>query len=135
MAGRLASGKWAGLLWAAGLAISAPALAQAPLADPTRPPPGLVSESEGARAVSGPVLESVMIPKKGRPLAVISGQTVRVGENYGESRLLRLNEREAFLEGPAGVERLQLTPGIEKTNIVTKNKVQMSSGTRSGSKP
>ena len=86
-------------------------------------------------AVSGPVLESVMIPKKGRPLAVISGQTVRVGENYGESRLVRLNEREAVLEGPAGVERLQLTPGIEKTNVVTKNKVQQSSGTRGGSKP
>ena len=31
-----------------------------------------------------------------------------------------MTEREAVLEGPNGVERLMLTPGIEKTNIVMK---------------
>jgi MSHA biogenesis protein MshK len=135
MAGRLNSGKiW--LVLAAGCAVAASALAQSFLPDPTRPPAGFVQDGElSAPTFSGPVLESVIIPKKGKPLAVISGQPVHLGESYGESRLIRLNEREAVLEGPAGIERLKLTPGIEKTNIVTKHKSQTSSKTRSGSKP
>ena len=98
----------------------ASAWAQAGLADPTRPPAGLFVEAAGDEAAGGPVLQSVLIPKKGRAVAVISGQQVYLGEMYGESRLIRLNEREAVLEGPSGVERLMLTPGIEKTNIVMK---------------
>lgn len=135
MAGRLNSGKiW--LLLAAGCAVTTPALAQSLLPDPTRPPAGFVQEGDLTEPVSsGPVLESVMIPKKGKPLAVISGRPVRLGESYGENRLIRLNEREAVLEGPAGIERLPLTPGIEKTNIVTKHKAQASPRARSGSKP
>ena len=37
-------------------------------------------------------------------------------QRFGEARLIRVSEREAVLEGPEGIERLQLTPGIEKTN-------------------
>ena len=51
---------------------------------------------------------------------MIGGQQVYLGEMYGESRLIKLSEREAVLEGPGGVERLMLTPGVEKTNIVMK---------------
>ena len=106
------------------LLASATVLAQTELADPTRPPAGLVADemgSEGgAESVRGPVLQSVLIPKKGRAVAVIGGQQVTLGEMYGESRLVKLTEREAVLEGPDGVERLMLTPGIEKTNIVMK---------------
>ena len=120
-----------------------PALAQPVLPDPTRPPAGLAQEGGQADAAAlGPVLESVVIPGKGRPLAVISGRQVRLGEKYGDSRLVRLNEREAVLDGPSGVERLLLTPGIEKTNSMTmttttKNstKASSSAGARSGSKP
>ena len=118
-----------------------PALAQPVLPDPTRPPAGLAQEGGQADAAAlGPVLESVVIPGKGRPLAVISGRQVRLGEKYGDSRLVRLNEREAVLDGPSGVERLLLTPGIEKINsmtMTTKNstKASSSAGARSGSKP
>ena len=118
-----------------------PALAQPVLPDPTRPPAGLAQEGgQSDAAMLGPVLESVMIPGKGRPLAVISGRQVRLGEKYGDSRLVRLNEREAVLDGPSGVERLLLTPGIEKINsmtMTTKNstKASSSAGARSGSKP
>lgn len=118
-----------------------PALAQPVLPDPTRPPAGLAQEGgQSDAAMLGPVLESVMIPGKGRPLAVISGRQVRLGEKYGDSRLVRVNEREAVLAGPSGVERLLLTPGIEKTNSMTtttKNstKASSSAGARSGSKP
>ena len=118
-----------------------PALAQPVLPDPTRPPAGLAQEGgQGDAAMLGSVLESVMLPGKGRPLAVISGRQVRLGEKYGDSRLVRVNEREAVLAGPSGVERLLLTPGIEKTNsmtMTTKNstKASSSAGARSGSKP
>ena len=58
----------------------------------------------------------MLIPRQGKPLAVIDGQSVRLGQRFGEARLIRVSEREAVLEGPEGIERLQLTPGIEKTN-------------------
>jgi len=79
------------------------------------------------------VLQSVKIPKKGKPVAVIGGQQVRLGELYGDSRLIRLTEREAVLQGPAGTERLMLTPGIEKTNIITKSPAAKRA--QSGGKP
>lgn len=114
----------------------APSCAQSLLRDPTQPPPGYAQEGDISSApLGGPVLESVMIPKKGRAVAVISGQQIRVGEYYGESRLVRVTEREAVLEGPAGIERLPLTPGIEKTNVIMRNRTQASPGARSGSKP
>ena len=96
------------------------ALAQGTLADPTRPPAGLMTLVPDALGETGPVLQSVLIPKKGRAVALIGGQQVYLGEMYGESRLIKLSEREAVLEGPGGVERLMLTPGVEKTNIVMK---------------
>jgi MSHA biogenesis protein MshK len=119
------------------LVASAAALAQTELADPTRPPAGLVAEEAGAEALAGPVLQSVLIPRTGRAVAVIGGQPVYLGEMYGESRLVRLTEREAVLEGPGGVERLMLTPGIEKTNIVMKkvNKSPAPRRARSEGKP
>lgn len=107
---------WGGLL--ALCTLSPGAMAQ--MVDPTRPPPGILAPTTEAEAVSGPVLQSVLIPRKGKPLAVIGGQEVRLGERYGQSRLIKLTEREAILEGPAGIERLLLTPGVEKTSVATK---------------
>lgn len=116
MAHRLANLVFASLL----LIAPAMVLAQAELADPTRPPAELLVDEAGVEAVTGPVLQSVLIPKKGRAVAVIGGQQVHLGEMYGERKLIKLTEREAVLEGADGVERLMLTPGIEKTNIVMK---------------
>ena len=113
------------------LAVSA--RAQALLSDPTRPPAGISSPEADAGGVTGPVLQSVMIPKKGKPIAVIGGQQVKLGELYGDSRLIKLSEREAVLEGPGGIERLMLTPGIEKTNIIRKSSVARRA--QSGGKP
>ena len=102
------------------LALALPLAAGAQIADPTRPPVGVAETAEEAGAVAGPVLQSVLIPKNGRPLAVIDGQQVRLGERLGERRLVKLSEGEAVLDGPLGIERLQLTPGVEKTNVVAK---------------
>lgn len=103
--------------------------AQGVLNDPTRPPAGVESGAAAVEA-SGPVLQSVLIPKKGKPVAVIGGQQVVLGGLYGESRLTKLSEREAVLEGPAGIERLLLTPGVEKSNIVTKKSAASESQNR-----
>jgi len=105
----------------------------AALPDPTRPPTSVSVPSTDAEVLSGPVLQSVMIPKRGKPVAVIGGKQVRLGELYGESRLIKLTELEAVLEGPDGIEHLMLTPGIEKTNIITKS--PDAKRARSGSKP
>ena len=117
--------------------IAASTMAQRVMADPTRPPGNVVMDSQAAVDVSGPVLQSVLIPKKGRPVAVIGGQQVRLGENYGESRLVRLSEREAVLEGPSGTERLSLTPGVEKIAIrkSSKEKTTAAEGGQRGGKP
>lgn len=115
--------------------IAAPVWAQSPLPDPTRPPESVSSPTPvtDAEAVTGPVLQSVMIPKKGKPTAIIGGQQVSLGEKYGDSRLIKLTEREAVLEGPSGVEHLLLTPGIERTDIITKSPT--AKRVRRGSKP
>jgi len=108
---------------AAGLAalVLAPG-AGAQMADPTRPPASVSAPEAAAGEVAGAVLQSVMIPRRGKPLAIIGGQRVALGGLYGESRLIKVTEREAVLEGPAGIERLMLTPGVVKTNInVTKS--------------
>jgi hypothetical protein len=112
---------------------SAPASAQPLPADPTQPPVNYAPENaatgaaEAAGAVSGPVLDSVLLPKNGRPLAVISGQPVYLGEYFGESRLIRVTEHEVVLEGATGTEHLFLTPGIEKTAV---NKTPAGTGNR-----
>lgn len=85
---------------------------QAELADPTRPPGGAVAQSE-AGAVGEFRLQSVVLPQNGRPVAVIGGQTVPLGGQVGDARLVRLSERMAVLEGPEGVTRLYLTPGVD----------------------
>jgi len=93
----------------------------APLADPTQPPAAIVG-LDGALSpdLSSTGLTSVMMPKKGKPMAVIGGQLVPLGGLVGEARLVRLSETEAVLEGPEGIERLYLTPDVEKKMNVTR---------------
>ena len=90
------------------------------IADPMRPPVGLSVDSsdsaEDGGAPQAPVLQSVIMPRTGKPIAIIGGQQVRLGEKVGESRLVRLNERGAVLEGPGGVEYLLLTPLVDKVD-------------------
>ena len=110
--------------------------AQSSLADPFRPPAAIMDPSAAGAADSGPVLQSVLIPKKGKPVAIIGGEAIRVGEMYRDSRLIRLTENEAVLEGPGGIERLPLTPGVSKTPITkSSTKKPATRGAQEGSKP
>ncbi len=93
-------------LAALGLALAAacslPAAAQA-LRDPTRPPASRVPGGAGARAASpasnGPQLQSILIARQpgGRHVAVIDGETVRLGDSYKGARVARMTPNEVEL--------------------------------------
>lgn len=106
------------------LGLALPALATdpvLPLADPTQPPAAIVGlDGTVSMELANSGLTSVMVPKKGKPMAVIGGQLVPLGGMVGEARLVRLSETEAVLEGPEGIERLYLTPDVEKKMNVTR---------------
>jgi MSHA biogenesis protein MshK len=99
--------------------VTTSALAQS--ADPTRPPAAWLSPvgeaSPAGEAAGGLRLQSVKMPVGGRPVAVIGGKTVVLGGSLGGATLVRLNEREAVLQGVDGVTHLYLTPDVEKQMI------------------
>jgi len=84
------------------LACCLPAAAQA-LRDPTRPPASM-QQGAGGRAASVPVssepkLQSVLISRQpgGRHVAVIDGETVRLGETVRGMRVTRMTANEVEL--------------------------------------
>jgi MSHA biogenesis protein MshK len=88
--------------------------------DPTRPPDAWLSQQVSAANSDdsgAPRLQSVLIPQKGQPVAVISGRTVKLGSRFRELVLVQLSEQEAILRGPEGVTRLYLTPDVNKRMI------------------
>ena len=89
-------------------------------ADPTRPPDAWLHAS-GPEKATGEAqrLKSVLLPERGRPVAVIGGKTVVLGDRVGDARLVKLTEREAVLRGPEGTTRLYLTPQVEQRMIVS----------------
>jgi MSHA biogenesis protein MshK len=95
---------------------SAVAAAQA-IKDPTRPPAGFGTAGEPAAAqapTGGPVLQSVMLSPS-RRAAIISGQLVSRGENYGDAVLAEVAEDHVVLRRGASVQVLKMYPGTEKT--------------------
>jgi MSHA biogenesis protein MshK len=94
---------------------SAGAVRAQALEDPTRPPAMLTRTGAGvaAPAAAGPQLQSVLIARQpgGRQVAVIDGQTVRLGQSYKGAQLVRMSETEVELV--RGRERtvLKLSPG------------------------
>lgn len=92
-------------------------------ADPTRPPDAWLQASgpSGPDDAAGEAqrLQSVLLPERGRPVAVIGGKTVVLGDRVGDARLVKLTEREAVLRGPEGTTRLYLTPQVEQRMIVS----------------
>lgn len=92
---------------AVGLALAAaawlaPALAQG-LRDPTQPPSFVAPQPQGQVAtpsVSGePALQSVLISTKagGRRVAVIDGETVREGDTFHESKVIKISPTQVVL--------------------------------------
>lgn len=104
------------------IAVAAYAVDTGVLDDPTRPP--AAAFMGGAGVESGKRLSSVVLPKNGRPAAIIGGQVVPLGGMVGNARLIRVTEYEAVLDGPDGIERLYLTPDVEKKVNKTKAAVR-----------
>jgi MSHA biogenesis protein MshK len=70
------------------------------LQDPTRPAAGaFVSTAAPGAAVSGPRLQSILVAREagGRHLAVIDGETVRLGEQFHGARVSRIGDNEVVL--------------------------------------
>jgi MSHA biogenesis protein MshK len=102
----------------------------AALPDPTRPPPGFVGEVPSSGGASGEAastravatvddpaqagLQSVLIPRRGKPVAIIGGKYVPLGERYGEYELVAVSESEVVLARGRERKVMKLTPGAEK---------------------
>ena len=75
-----------------------PAAAQT-LADPTRPPAALDTSRPEAAGEGLPRLQSVLISPRagGRHVAVIDGETVRLGDSFRGARVARMSQGEVEL--------------------------------------
>lgn len=98
---------------AAVLMVHAAAGLAAELPDPTRPPPELVAPKGAAPAAAGPVLQSVLISPT-RKSAIIGGQTVGVGDRYGDAQVVGIGEGEVVLKSGNRLQTLRLFPEVEK---------------------
>ena len=86
-----------------------------PMPDPTRPatlaPDNAAGVGAGAQA-DAPLgqLQSVLIGRSGRRVAVISGQTLRVGDKFAGAVLLAVSENSVQLKKGSKVSVLKLFP-------------------------
>lgn len=103
------------ILMAAVLACCTHAVHAGPLADPTRPPARLAGSAPGHAATAAPaapaepVLQSVLRARQpgGRQVAVIDGETVRLGGAFRGAVLVRMTDTEVELQ--RGARRQILT--------------------------
>jgi MSHA biogenesis protein MshK len=98
-------------LLALSLAVGAHAQGQA-LQDPTRPPAAAARGGAGAPAADGPRLQSILVARAagGRHLAVIDGETVRLGEQFHGARVARIGDNEVELVRGGERQVLRLYP-------------------------
>lgn len=121
----------AALLCLAGWSLSSPVLAQA-LPDPTRPPAGFVDPADArgrggqdaageingaAGHEAGLVLQSVLLPRHGTPVAVISGKYLPLGARIEQWELKSVGEREVVLVQGRQRRVLKLTPQASKIMV------------------
>lgn len=89
-----------------------------PLADPTRPPASLMPPAAGVTASvaapQAPRLQSILIAGAGggRHVAVIDGQTVRLGDMFRGARVERMTQTEVVLSKGGRKQVLKLFPAI-----------------------
>jgi MSHA biogenesis protein MshK len=109
------------LLALAMLAAAACAPAQ-PLQDPTRPPAPLLralGANPAPLTVAPPQLQSVLIARHagGRQVAIIDGQTLRLGQSYHGARLVRMTDTEVELVRGREHQILKLFPGAASKTV------------------
>ena len=108
-------------------ALASLALAQLPAAaqgliDPTRPPAGLGQVAASAAGDGAPRLQSVLISPRagGRHVAVIDGETVRLGDTFKGARVARMSEHEVVLERGAERQVLRMEAPLAGMTPATK---------------
>lgn len=101
------------------LALAAPAAAQG-LPDPTRPPANLMAPAASGTPApersGAPQLQSILIARHpgGRHVAVIDGQTLRLGDSYRGARVDSMSETEVVLVRGSKKQVLKLFPAAPK---------------------
>jgi len=98
--------------FALSIAVAGIAAAQQSLPDPTRPA-NVAAESAPAAGGSNR-LQSVLLPKHGKPLAVIDGRSVTIGDKVGDAQVTQITESAVTLNGPEGSQTLKMLPDVEK---------------------
>lgn len=108
------------LLAAAGLVLAQAGAHGQNLHDPTRPPALAAPDNAVAGASAGPQLQSVLISREpgGRHLAVIDGDTVRLGQMYKGARVARIAASQVELVRGKERQVLKLQPDEESGGIV-----------------
>lgn len=106
------------------------ALAQrAALVDPTRPPSAASEPSTSTKesVPAGPRLQSILISPT-RRVAVISGNTVVQGGQYGGAKVVAISEGTVLLRYADRKETLHLLPGVVKRARQTDSAAQSHKG-------
>ncbi len=88
------------------------------LPDPTRPPSVFevpaAGVAAGAAVRSGPMLQTVLISPRHK-VAIINGETVKLGGMYGSARVVKISESGVVLNDGGSFQTLKLFPSVEKT--------------------
>ena len=84
------------------------------LPDPTRPPSEFEAAAGGAAVTSGPMLQTVLISPRHK-VAIINGETVKLGGMYGSARVVKISESGVVLNEGGSLQTLKLFPSVEKT--------------------
>ncbi|MDP5240243.1 hypothetical protein Q9Q94_11940 [Uliginosibacterium sp. 31-16] len=109
-----------------------PAAAQTgPFFDPTRPPASVLApQAEVTSPQEAPLLLQSVLLSPQRQVAVISGQSVLVGQAIRGYRLRMLTNRQAELQGPQGRLTLWLIAPLDSNPSPAVAKVPPSQGDR-----
>jgi MSHA biogenesis protein MshK len=104
------------ILACCGSALAGPALAGQALQDPTRPPANMMAGAAATATASsaGPQLQTILIGRApgGRHLAVIDGETVRLGGDFHGARVARIADNEVELVRGRERQVLRLVPAL-----------------------
>ena len=108
--------RWAPLL---ALCLACSGVQAQALDDPTRPPAALWAPASAAPvAPAQPRLQSVLISTQpgGRRLAVIDGQTVKVGSKVGDAVVTEIHDTAVLLRRGKSLETFKLYPSSKTDN-------------------
>ncbi len=93
--------------------VIAPLVAAHALNDPPRPPVAILSSVQGdTGAAASPALQSVMI-SPARILAISSGELVKLGDKFGDARVVKITAHEVVLRSTRGTEILHKYPDVD----------------------